>query len=526
MKSQIRFFSLVIYFISISIIAFTQPGNLDKSFGINGIVTTPIGNGDARITSIAIQSDTKIVAAGVSFDGFKFNFTMTRYDTNGSVDGGFGNDGIVITEIGSGNSSIRSLMIQPDEKLVVSGYAPGDSIYNFAIARYNADGSLDHFFGVEGITITSFSAYSGISASAIQSDGKIVAVGFMAASASQSGGKFALARYNTNGILDSTFGINGKMTTSIRNVNDAAYSVGIQSDGKIVLAGFSYKIDISGLGTDFALVRYNSNGTLDSTFGINGKVITRIGLFSLASKLILLEDNKIAVSGSTYNGSNWDFALARYNKDGSLDTTFGNYGIVTTAIGLGDDYGNSLMLQPDKKTITIGSSVNGLKSVFALVRHNYNGSLDTTFGINGIVTTAIDTNNSYLYASAMQTSGKILVAGATRVNDTISHFALARYISGLNLNVADNQGPIRSMFAFPNPVQQNTLLEYNLPSTEVVSIQLVDMNARTIKIILQNQQQEAGKHVQFINLPQGLSKGTYFIVLTTEKDKRCIKILK
>ncbi|MCK9204472.1 MAG: T9SS type A sorting domain-containing protein [Bacteroidales bacterium] len=503
-----------------------QPGSLDKSFGINGIVTTSMGARDAKVASIAIQTDSKIVTAGYSNNGKNLDFALARYDTNGYLDETFGNNGRVITEIGSGDNSIRSVIIQPDGKLVVSGYCPDSSFYDFASARYNPDGSLDKSFGIDGIIITSFGDFSGAFSSAIQDDEKIVVAGFMGSQNSLGHNVFALIRYNTNGTLDSTFGINGKVTTAIRNINDVATSIGIQPDGKIVVAGYSYYQNNNGQGPDFALARYNSNGTIDTTFSLEGKVITIIGRFSLATKLTILNDNKILVSGSTYNGSNWDFALAQYNTDGSIDNSFGTGGIVTTSLGFGNDYAYSSMTQPDHKIIVTGSSADVSHTNFALVRYNQDGSLDNTFGSDGIVTTAIDSNNSYLFSVVMQKNGEIVAAGSTSINDTIASFALARYNSGLNLGIVDNPVSDNSVLVFPNPIGQQATLEYVLNFEETVSIRLIDMNGITIKIFQNNQKQEAGLHEQQINLPDDLPQGIYFIILSVAGRQVSIKIVK
>lgn len=505
---------------------FAQPGSLDKSFGVNGIVNTAMGFRDAKAASIAIQSDAKIVTAGYSYNGRDYDFAIARYDTNGALDSNFGNDGRVITEIGSGDNSIRSVIIQPDGKIVVSGYGPDGSIYDFALARYNMDGSLDNSFGTDGKLITSFGDFSGAFSSAMQFDGKIVVAGFMASQYFQGNAVFALVRYKTNGTLDSIFGINGKLTTAIRDLYDVITSVGIQSDGKIVVAGWSYHKTNFENGPDIALARYNTNGTLDTTFGIEGKVITPIGEFCIATKLSILDDKKIIVSGSTYNGSDWDFALVRYNTDGTLDNSFGTGGIVTTAIGAGNDYANSSLIQPDHKIIVTGSSVDVSHSNFALVRYNQDGSLDNTFGSNGMVTTAIDSNNSYLFSVAMQNNGEIIGAGATRINDTISNFALARYITGLNIGIIDNPIPDNSILVFPNPIRQNATLEYALNFEETVSIRLIDMHGKTIKIFFDNQKQEAGMHKQNISLPEGLLAGTYLIIISTGKKQISVVIIK
>ena len=135
MKKKIRFFSLVAFFTSISIYGCAQPGNLDKSFGNEGLVLTSFGSMDAKINSISIQNDLKIVAGGYSTSNNHLTFTLVRYDTNGLLDGSFGNNGIVITDIGGGNNSIRSINIQPDGKIIAAGYAPAVSNYGFALAR-------------------------------------------------------------------------------------------------------------------------------------------------------------------------------------------------------------------------------------------------------------------------------------------------------------------------------------------------------------------------------------------------------
>jgi uncharacterized delta-60 repeat protein len=527
MKNKIRILSLIICSTFISIYIFAQTGSLDKSFGVDGIVTTKIGVGDAKVASIALQSDFKIIAAGYSSNSRYLEFALARYDSNGSIDSSFGNNGEVITEIGSGNCSIRSLVIQPDGKLVVAGYAPDDSIYSFALARYCIDGSLDNSFGTNGIVITSFGAFSGIFSSVIQVDGKIVAVGFTGSSTAPGGSKFALARYNQNGSLDSTFGINGKMITAIRNIGDAALSVGIQSDEKIVVSGWSYHSNNTNEGPDIALVRYNINGILDTTFGVGGKIISEIGESSLARKLNILDEKKILISGSTFIGSKSSFVLARYNADGSIDNSFGVNGFVTTSVGTEyNNYAESSVIQPDKKIIVTGFSNNGLKECITLVRYSEDGSLDDLFGNNGIDTTTINSHNSYASAVVMQFDGKILVGGTTRVNNTVANFALVRFISGLNLGVIDNPIPDHAILIYPNPIKPNTILEYTLNSNEEVTIQLINVQGKTEKIFIYKQTQASGIHQQAISLPVELSNGTYFILVTTENNQFSIKIIK
>jgi uncharacterized delta-60 repeat protein len=235
---------------------------------------------------------------------------------------------------------------------------------------------------------------------------------------------FALVRYNTNGSLDTTFGTGGIVITSMGSGYDIAYALGIQSDGRIVVAGSSY----NGSNYDFALVRYNTDGSLDTTFGIKGIVTTPIGSDDdEALALGIQSDGRILAAGKSPNGSNYDFALVRYNTNGSLDTTFGTDGIVTTPIGSGWDYANALGIGSDGRILAAGKSFNGSNYDFALVRYNADGSLDTTFGTSGIVTTPIGSYDTYAIALGIGSDGRILAAGSSD-NGINVNFALVRYL--------------------------------------------------------------------------------------------------
>jgi uncharacterized delta-60 repeat protein len=277
-----------------------------------------------------------------------------------------------------------------------------------------ADGDLDPTFGIGGrVRYEDSSGWPSASASAIQSDGKIIVAGSI-------GGldwaDFLLARYNPDGSLDTSFGIAGKVTTDFLGWGDWVRAVAVQSDGKIIAAGI---MAILPNGTPYAdlrvrrgaLVRYNKDGSLDSTFGTGGKVITEILGPSALNALSIQSDGKIiaaghsgVLNGSVSNGT-WfeifrsgptgmDFALVRYNDDGSLDTTFGAEGKVVTDLNSPADVINAISLQPDGKIIAAGNANAGLAdwgsisrpiSVYGLARYNRDGSLDTTFGIGGKV---------------------------------------------------------------------------------------------------------------------------------------------
>ncbi len=403
----------------------SSPGDLDITFGSGGIVTTRIstGPGENAATDVAIQSDGKIVAVGYA-PSTTYDFVVVRYTASGTLDTDFGGGGIVTTPIGSGNDYARSVVIQPDGKIVVAGSAYGDSDLDFAVARYTTSGALDTTFGMGGITITPVGVGNDyLQSVAIQPDGKIVVVG---SAYNDSDRDIAVLRYTASGMPDSTFGSSGIVTTPIGPGTDNANDLAIQAGGKIVVVGQAH----NGVDYDFAVLRYTASGALDSTFGGNGIVTTPIGPGDdFASGLAIQSDSIIVVAGQAHNGSDDDFALVRYTGSGALDTTFGSSGIVTTPIGPGTDYANDLAIQAGGKIVVVGQAHNGVDYDFAVLRYSGSGALDTTFGGTGIVTTPIGLDKDYASGVAIQPDGKIVAAGLTN-NGSDDDFALVRYHAG------------------------------------------------------------------------------------------------
>jgi uncharacterized delta-60 repeat protein len=300
-------------------------------------------------------------------------------------------------------------------------------------------GGLDPRFGVQGKVLTNFSAgsYEIAHALAIQSDGKIVAAGYSAASGTSSS-HFALARYTSGGRLDRRFGANGKVLTDFSGSGsiDSANALAIQSDGKIVAAGYSFASGTTP--SDFALARYNPDGTLDPTFNATGKVLTDFsgsGSGDAANAVAIQSDGKIVAAGySLASGSPWDFALARYNPDGTLDTTFNATGKVLTHFsGSGSgSFASALAIQSDGKIVAAGYSATSgtTPSDFALARYNPDGTLDPTFNATGQVLTDFSGSGRIdsAFALVIQSDAKIVAAGYSYASGLpTSDFALARY---------------------------------------------------------------------------------------------------
>ena len=372
----------------IALVRYNADGSLDTSFNGTGKVITAVGDGDCHGEGLALQSDGKIVVAGYSFNPSGKNraeFTVLRYNADGTLDTGFGESGNVTTEIGRNSDSANSVALQSDGKIVVAGYtfAPGNN--DFAIARYNANGTLDTAFNGTGKATADFSKLDYGRGVAVQSDGKIVVAGD---AAHGDGRTFAVARFNANGTPDLSFNKTGKATTDFGSGNAEARGVAVQSDGKIVVAGFA-----STDGTEkSALIRYNPDGTLDTSFGGTGKVLTLVGMSgSNATGIALQNDGKIVSAGYAINnsGRDRDFAIVRYNPNGSLDTSFNGSGKVTTTVNGDDGECEAVALEKDGKIVAAGAALTVTTSDFAVVRFDADGKLDASFNGTGKVTTTV-----------------------------------------------------------------------------------------------------------------------------------------
>ena len=356
--------------------------------------------------------------------------------SGGDLDPTFGTGGVVTTSFGGPYTVASGLVVQPDGRIVAIGGSNG----RFALARYSTNGTADFTFGGGGLVLTPMSAdsadYAFASDVALQPDGKLVAAGSVGP-ADKFGKHFAVARYTSNGVLDPTFGTAGTVITKFSVLpaalgfatDDAASAVAVQPDGKVVVVGVSW--DSVGLYSNLALARYNPDGSLDSSFGVGGLVRQGGPIGGWARAVVLQPDGKIVVAGSIH----FDYAMiARFKADGSLDTSFGNGGV--TQFGqYAEAY--SLLLQPDGKLVAAGGqsvyppSFEGspIGRVMLLARCDANGQPDTTFGAGGIVTTSFQSPWAEAFGLVLQPDNRLVAAGRLFDDAQASarHFGLARY---------------------------------------------------------------------------------------------------
>lgn len=441
-------FLAAVVIIASSTLAFAQAGSLDSTFGTGGIFTTNFAQYDVTVDSaIAIQSDGKIVLGGTIPNGDGQVGALLRLNTNGTLDSSFGTGGIVTSNFGiTDGAAVTAVAIQPNGQILVA--AVGDFLVDGSVGRFNPDGSVDTSFGNGGFAVSkSLSSGAGtLSLMALQADGKILVTGGS-----------LIGRYTSTGQLDPTFGSGGiaPLTSALTT------AIALQSDGKIlVTTGIGAPTTLTGAqflpvqqaGT---ISRYNTDGSLDTTFAISGQA----ACVASAAAMAIQSNGKIVVAGTitsalmttesggiTVINNQTGFGVVRYNANGSVDTTFNPGGGIGSGGGVITGFGNSfpagsafaLAIQSNGEIVVAGQAGIGnqyfASSSFVLARYTSAGRLDTSFGSNGIVITTLSQGPmSFVGALALQSDGKIVAAGNTGTlvqrGFFLNNFAIARYLA-------------------------------------------------------------------------------------------------
>ncbi|PVW15257.1 T9SS type A sorting domain-containing protein [Marixanthomonas spongiae] len=500
-----NFYTLLILLVSYS--ATYAQGTLDPTFGDNGIVTTVVNGTYNEAAATTVQPDGKILVAGHAGEPATYKATVARYNTDGSLDTTFGEDGTIIIPIGNDKSFATDIELQIDGKIVVGARTWDNVTGDFAVVRLNADGSFDDTFGTNGISV----ADNGTEAAetlVIQNDGTILLGGY-------SDDEFAIAKFNTDGSLDTTFGTNGFAITGFGSSLGFIKEIAVQNDGKIVAGGFL--LNNNNL-YQMAAARFNADGTTDSSFGTNGEVFFNIDVENdFVDGMVIQDDGKIILGGHTYIDSNplrYDIAAVRLNTDGTFDSTYGDNGVVTVRLVNGENYTKSMILQDDGKAILFGSTVLQSEYDIALVRLNTDGSLDTSFDTDGMVSTDIDGRQDYGTDVVLQPDGKIIASGYSYTGSGSSEMVVARY-SNEPLGINENQGLDFNLY--PNPA--NDYVTVNLQSTgETYQVEIVDMLGKTV---LTSEVTNNGR-IQV----SALAAGNYFVKLTSAETSGVVKFVK
>jgi uncharacterized delta-60 repeat protein len=420
-----------------ALLRFNADGSPDTTFGHNGVATTDIpGASDNFAQGVVVtQPDGKVLVAGTSYD-VTARVTLARYNADGTPDTSFGAGGVVNLGFGaSGYGTLAGVAVTSSGQIIVAGTGFRSIDHDFAVARLNADGSLDTTFGQNGIAFADFGAEDTAVGVAIDSNGRIVVAGY-----TLHPGEglprfdtldFAVARFNADGSLDANFGNGGKVTSGLGSDYDSAVGVAIDGSGRIVVAGNTFP----NYQPEEVVVRYNADGSRDTTFGPNQDGMAAVANFGYAASAVIDRSGRIIVGGTGGTFGD-DFALVAFTPSGNLDTTFGpsHDGTAVTDFAGSYDWIASLAIDPAGRIVAAGGSDQGSPNGndFAVARYNPDGSLDTSFGSGGKITTDFGFSDDGVNGVTTDPLGRIVAAGYTgqAARGTGYDFAVARYDGG------------------------------------------------------------------------------------------------
>ena len=489
----------------------------DSSFSNDGIVSVDLTGQTDKAYSLAIQPDGKIVVTGYADSGPNFDIYIERFNTDGTLDTSFSNDGIQTTAIGIDKDKSYALVLQPDGKIVIVGSTKVGGDFNMAFVRYLTNGDLDSSFGTDGITSVSLSngndpAYSVF----LQPDGKIVAAGYAQYD-------LGVVRLTSNGIPDSTFDFDGIAKEHIGSTFTKAHACVLQPDGKIVVAG-----SVNSGNDDIMILRLNSNGSLDSTFHSNGiYVLADTASYAIANALVLQPNGKIILSGFTISTDSLleDFITIRFNTDGTIDSTFGENGngIVLTDFDSAYEEAYSVLIDSSARIIVAGSSLKNNERDFAIAFYTTDGIVDTSLTPSGKITMDVYNGNDYGHDIAVTPSGKLIECGfsarpaGTDISlvqfrvDTIPHDTV---IINSTENISENDFNV-----FPSPFSDWFVVRSS-KFVENTAYELRDVFGRELIFLTNN-------HEPLTTIDASeLADGMYFLTVANSFQRKTFKLVK
>jgi uncharacterized delta-60 repeat protein len=527
MKKTITFF-MILLVANLGRLNAQSPGTLDNTFNGTGIQVIDNGNMDL-FTDVKVQDDGKIVAVGMSYDAsWNAIAVVYRFNSDGWLDISFGLGGSYMFTLNN-EANIYACLIKENGSILLVGSTTDYSTYRILMIQLNSMGFPDENFGEAGVVVQQVGpdmnffedhAY-GVT---LQEDGKILVSG----KSYNTDYRFVpvVIRFNANGSLDTSFGVNGVAGVPVTEVDNEFTKVRVQSDGKIVASGH-----ISNGLSWFSLLiaRFDEDGVLDSSFGTNG--VVNLNLNNVDDEFFgmeLIQDDEIVLCGFTTTQSDFYYhtLVMKFDASGQAVSGFGDNG----AVVLGTEpmnVGNAMVLQDDNKILVVGTSgeKTPLNNDWAIWRLNPDGSLDNTFGNEGKVTTEFFGNADEALGIALS-GNKIVVAGKARNTNNNHDMALARYNNDTNVNVEETNTLIDFVVA-PNPVNaQGTIsVNYDLKQSGIVMIELVDITGKSISVLSSGFEVSGQKAIQY-DMPSDISNGVYFVRIksnqTTFKTQKVV----
>lgn len=499
--------------------SFAQIKYLDSLFSDDGISLTNLGNFEGA-WSVFSTNENKIIVSGWSKLSTESpeDILLMRFNNDGSIDSTFKSGNIISVEEFTWESSYASIE-QKDGKILIAGRFYNGLNWDFMLARFYADGRLDSSFAQNGFAIIDISSDDRAFSIDLQNDDKIIIAGFV----NINNWDFAVLRFNSNGLLDNTFGNNGIVINDFDGDIDVAFSIKTQSDSKIIACGWTF----SNASWNFAMIRYNSDGSLDQNFGNKGIVITDVdNVYNTSHSIAIQEDGKYVVTGYRYfrERLDTDILLVRYNSDGSIDQSFGVNGFVTKDINRNEDFAWDVIIQSDERILVTGYTKSDSSKNVVTLRFNNNGQIDSTFGDSGVIITSIfgfDEEGRHL---ALQNDGKILVTGYSFNGVDQDLFILRINPDGNILPVPQVDSTLTNLSQnYPNPFTTKTLIPFSLHETSYVTLKVYNALGEEVSSLIDEVKIAGNYKVLFDR--SNLSSGIYLYQLITKNYSQAKKML-
>ena len=502
-----------------------QAGTLDSGFGNDGIVLEAYGSDNAAVLYNSILlPDGKILAAGKAYTPPDFieKGCLARFLPDGSLDNTFGANGWQVYDLNNDMSYFTSLAVQPDGKYIVAGYAHEGSSAGFVACRIQPDGTLDNSFGTGGFTVIDAGNTPIAQSVTLQPDGKIVLAGSVIVQKG-SNQDAVVCRLNTDGTLDNTFSDDGISIVDLHgNSLDIVRGLAIHT-GNILISG----IALNGNGTDYdalALVQFKPDGELDPMFGVGGiSIIDDVNqegdtYNEPTTNLVVAPDDKIFVATHITGIEGDDVVLFKFLSNGYPDNDFGEYGMALYDM-IGDNYSNSLALQSDGKIIVSGTHYLSSGSEFLIMRFLENGDIDNSFGEYYGVSLISLPGSGFDVAMSVNIQNDSKILVSGYSNSDNLYFALIRLYSGLETSVETKNISNSEALLYPNPVKGREFrIDYNLPQRVKLNISLLNSDGEVIAQLLEAERNE-GAHTEVLQLPENLPSGIYIINATAGREQ-------
>lgn len=524
-----RIITAITLFLFVSALAYGQAEYLDKTFAGEGYTIVSPGGLHIQPYAVQLMPDGRILHGGwKEYDSSRARFYLMMHQHDGKPDSSFGNGGFLpvsaITGLG-----VVNLATYPDGRILVCGSMSEVSSYKSKpfIARFLADGSIDSSFGQNGI----YQEHNGPNGSyfckvKINDDGSLTAVGAEQKTGSASTIFFPMiAKITREGKHDSSFSKNGYVR--IGSVSDTGYiyDVLFTKDGNVVIPLSLIESSDGAL----SMIRCDRNGSIDPSFGINGRVHKHLSDdMEMIRGLVETPDQKIVCASIINVDNNYQSLLVRFNNDGTFDRSFGDYGAAGSFDVVHGSYFDGCALDSNGNTLVTGSMyINTLGYTPAIVRYDTNGKQDSSFGNNGMVISPIDSMD-YIPGIVVQPDGKYVVAGViagTEIGLTKYYGMIYRVNNGASTNVSHMVATPSTFSLHPTPSLDNCTVTYALPISSECTMSLRDESGRQVRAFATNQHRTAGKHEEELDL-RGLAAGVYFVQIESNGTIQTAKLIK